>query len=128
MRKQTNNLHNYAKTKAQISFAVTAKLISAFVLATWLVQFLYFITKNFHPLAIFCACAARFVSDLFCEADQLICFRNTDSTIHLLPKSKIFSLWPSFVLVQLGLCQPCNGNHFVGFLMRQLNLMMSKYE
>ena len=28
----------YAKTKTQISFAVTAKLISAFVSATWIVQ------------------------------------------------------------------------------------------
>ena len=28
----------YAKTKAQISFAVTAKLISVIVFATWIVQ------------------------------------------------------------------------------------------
>ena len=33
----------YAKTKAQISFAVTAQLISAFVFATRLVQFLFFL-------------------------------------------------------------------------------------
>ena len=32
----------YAKTKTQISFAVTAKLISAFVFATRIVQSLYF--------------------------------------------------------------------------------------
>ena len=31
----------YAKTKAQISFAVNAKLISAFVFATRIVQFLF---------------------------------------------------------------------------------------
>ena len=37
----------YAKTKAQISFAVTAKLISAFVFATWIVQFLYFLYPEF---------------------------------------------------------------------------------
>ena len=36
----------YAKTKTQISFAVTAKLISAFVFATWLVQFLYFLNTK----------------------------------------------------------------------------------
>ena len=35
----------YAKTKTQISFAVTAKLISAFVFATRIVQSLYFL----HP-------------------------------------------------------------------------------
>ena len=33
----------YAKTKAQTSFAVTAKLISAFVFATQIVQSLFFL-------------------------------------------------------------------------------------
>ena len=37
----------YAKTKTQISFAVTAKLISAFVFATWIVQSLYFLNLKF---------------------------------------------------------------------------------
>ena len=37
----------YAKTKAQISFAVTAKLISAFVFATQIVQFLFFLNPKF---------------------------------------------------------------------------------
>ena len=37
----------YAKTKTQISFAVTAKLISAFVFATQIVQSLYFLNTNF---------------------------------------------------------------------------------
>ena len=35
------------KTKAQISFAVTAKLISAFVFVTRTVQFLYFLNPKF---------------------------------------------------------------------------------
>ena len=35
------------KTKVQISFAVTAKLISAFVFATRIVQFLYFLNSKF---------------------------------------------------------------------------------
>ena len=35
------------KTKTQISFAVTAKLISAFVFATWIVQSLYFLNQKF---------------------------------------------------------------------------------
>ena len=38
----------YAKTKTQISFAVTAKLISAFVFAIRIVQFLYFLNPTFH--------------------------------------------------------------------------------
>ena len=37
----------YAKTKTQISFAVTAKLISAFVFATRIVQSLFFLNPNF---------------------------------------------------------------------------------
>ena len=37
----------YAKTKRQISFVVTAKLISAFVFATWIVQFLYCLNLKF---------------------------------------------------------------------------------
>ena len=37
----------YAKTKTQISFAVTAKLISAFVFATQIVQFLFFLNPKF---------------------------------------------------------------------------------
>ena len=37
----------YAKTKTQISFAVTAQLVSAFVFATWIVQSLYFLNPKF---------------------------------------------------------------------------------
>ena len=37
----------YAKTKTQISFAVTAKLISAFVFATRIVHSLYFLKPKF---------------------------------------------------------------------------------
>ena len=37
----------YAKTKTQISFAMTAKLISAFVFATWIIQSLYFLNLKF---------------------------------------------------------------------------------
>ena len=37
----------YAKTKAQISFAVTAKLISAFVFATRIVHFLFLLNPKF---------------------------------------------------------------------------------
>ena len=38
-------------------------------------------------------------------ADQRLCFRNIDSAIHLLPKSKISSLKPSFLAVQPSLCR-----------------------
>ena len=51
--KKTNNMHKrnrifaYAKTKVQISFAVTATLISAFVFATCIVQFLFYLNPKF---------------------------------------------------------------------------------
>ena len=44
------------------------------------------------------------------EADQRLCFRYTDSTIPLLPKSEISSLLPSFVAVQPGLCRTMSKN------------------
>ena len=42
-----NRIFAYAKTKTQISFAVTAKLISAFVFAIRIVQSLYFLNPKF---------------------------------------------------------------------------------
>ena len=41
-----NLLFAYVKTKVQISCAVTAQLISAFVFATWTVQSLYFLNPK----------------------------------------------------------------------------------
>ena len=49
----------YAKTKTQISFAVAAKPISAFVFDTDST-----ISLLLKTLAVFCGCTARFVSDL----------------------------------------------------------------
>ena len=42
-----NRLFAYAKTKTQISFAVTAKLISTFVFGTQIVQSFYFLNPKF---------------------------------------------------------------------------------
>ena len=58
----------------------------------------------------FCICENKGTDQLrsYCEADQRLCFRSTDSTIPLLSKSKISGLWPSSVLVQLGLCRTCS--------------------
>ena len=41
------------ENKAQVSFAVTAKLISAFVFATRIVHFLFFIKPKFHASSFF---------------------------------------------------------------------------
>ena len=51
-----------------------------------------------------------------CAADQRLCFRYTDSEISLLPKSKISSLKPSSVAVQLGLCGTLSETPKTGFL------------
>ena len=58
-------------SKAQISFIVTEKLIIAFIFATQIVQFFYFLNPKFpvysNLLALYrpvCFCAAQFVSDL----------------------------------------------------------------
>ena len=42
-----NRIFAYVKTKTQISFAVTAKLISAFVFAKRIVQFIFFLNPKF---------------------------------------------------------------------------------
>ena len=54
------------------------------------------------------------------EADQRLCFRNTDSTTPLLPKSKISSLWPFSVVVQPGLCGTWSETPKTGFLRTRL--------
>ena len=54
------------------------------------------------------------------EADQRLCFRYTDSTIPLLPKSEIASLSPSSVTVQSGLCRTWSETPKTGFLTTRL--------
>ena len=46
-RHEENRLFAYAKTKTQISFAETANLISVFVFATRIVQFLFYLNPKF---------------------------------------------------------------------------------
>ena len=49
----------------------------------------------------FCICQNNDIDQLYPH----LSFRYTDSTIPLLPKSEISSLWPSSVVVQPILCQ-----------------------
>ena len=74
-----NRIFAYVKTKAQISFAVTAKLISALVFTTRIVQFLYF--QNFKLLA-------------FSETAQAVLCRTwseTPNTGFLAPRLHLFT-------------------------------------
>ena len=52
-------------------------------------------------------------------ADQRLCFRYIDSTIPLLPKSKISSLLPSSVAAQLGFCRSCSETPKTGSIKRE---------
>ena len=54
------------------------------------------------------------------EADQHLCFRYLDSTIPLLLKSEISSLWSSSVVVQPGLCRTWSETPKTGFLTTRL--------
>ena len=71
--------------KSYIIIAVSAKLISAFVFATRIVQSLYFLNL----LAVFCYCAVRSVSDLvttlvFPRGGSFIVF--SSSVMRILPR------------------------------------------
>ena len=59
------------------------------------------------------------------EADQRLCFRYTDSTLPLLSKSEISSLYPSSVAVQAGLCLTWSETPKTGFLTTRLILFIS---
>ena len=54
------------------------------------------------------------------EADQRLCFPYIDSTIPLLSKSEISSLYPSSVVVQPGLCGTWSETPKTGFLTTRL--------
>ena len=72
--------------------------------------------------AAFCICENKDADQLRSnrEADQRLCFRYTDRTIPLLPKSEISNLLPSCVAVQDGLCRTWSETPKTGFLRTRL--------
>ena len=62
------------------------------------------------------------------EADQRLCFRYIDSTIPLLSKSEISSLYPFSVVAQLGLCRTRSETPKTGFLRTRLVFVPQKYQ
>ena len=69
-----------------------------------------------------CICENKY-TDKLCgnrEADQRLCFRNIDSSIPLLSKSKISSFYPSSVAVQPSLCRTWSETPKTGFLTARL--------
>ena len=73
----------------------------------------------------FCICENKDADQLRsnCAADHRLCFRYIDSTIIILSKSEISSLWPSSVAVQPGLCQTWSETPKTGFLRTRLNFV-----
>ena len=69
----------YVKTKTQISFAVTAKLIRAFVFATRIVQSFYFLNPKFQASSHLLRLYSLFVSDLVGNPED----RFSDNEAHL---------------------------------------------
>ena len=59
------------------------------------------------------------------EADQRLCFRYIDSTIPLLPKYKVSSLYSSCLVVQSGLCLIRSETPKTGFLTTRLNCLLT---
>ena len=72
----------------------------------------------------FCICENKDADQLRsnCATDQRLCLRYTDSTIPLLPKSEISSLWTCSVAVQPGLCRTWSDTQKTGFLTTRLIL------
>ena len=70
----------------------------------------------------FCICENKDADQLRgnCIADQRPCFRCTDSTIPILPKSEISSLTPSSVAVQPDLCRTWSDIPKTSFLATRL--------
>ena len=77
----------------------------------------------------FCICENK-DADQLCgdrEADQRLCFPYTDSTIPLVLKSEISSLYPSSVVVQPGLCRTWSETPKTGFLRTRLIYSLQNY-
>ena len=74
---------------------------------------------------VLCICENKDADQLRsnCAADQRLCFRYTDSTIPLLPKSEISSLLPASVVEQTGLCQIWSETPKTGFSHNEAQIM-----
>ena len=82
-----NQCFAYAKTKTQISFAVTAKLISAFVFALLIVQSLLFLNPGLKPDCWFSHDAAHLQKEVLVmpstNADSIANIKDSDQTAFL---------------------------------------------
>ena len=77
----------------------------------------------------FCICENKDADQLRsnCAADLRLCFRYTDSTIPLLPKSEITNIQPFPVAVQTALCRTWSETLKTGFLTTRLKSYRSTF-
>ena len=119
------NIHNYNLPINTV--AIFNMLICAVTLLVMLGVFHHSSGQNVNMSRLmrkpaFCICENN-DADQICgnrEADQRLCFRYTNSTTPLLPKSKISSLYPYSVIVQPGLCGTWSETPKTGFLKTRL--------
>ena len=90
----------YAKTKTQISFAVTAKLISAFVFATRIVRSLYFLNTEFQASS----CTAPFMWDLVGNPEDR--FSQNEAHFGVTSVQRVM-----LDVIHIRITRPCDVNH-----------------
>ena len=114
----------FSHDKARVSFIKRqlANLQSNLLLFPMILLWRLFYMSLVMRKPAFCICENKDADQLRGnrEADQRLCFRYTDSTIPLLPKSEISSLKPSSVAVQPCLCWTRSETSKTGFLRTRL--------
>ena len=68
----------------------------------------------------FCICENRDADHSNCTGDQRLCFRHIGSTIPVLLKTEVSSLYQSYVAVQTGLCLTGSETPKTGFFETRL--------
>ena len=101
----TEKKFTHTHTRTQTSSQKRQKLYTPYILRICRGYKQQQMSRRMRKPAI-CICENKDADQLHsnCEADQPLCFLYTDSTIPLLSKSKITSLYSSSVTVQPGLC------------------------
>ena len=98
------------------------------IIMRFVIMFIYYLSLVMRK-PDFCICENK-DADQLCgnrEADQRLCFRYTDSSILLLHKSEISSLWSSSVAVQVGLCRTWSETPKTGFLRTRLIYLITSW-
>ena len=122
----------YAKTKAQVSFTVTAKLISAFF-ATRLVQFLYFLNPKL-PSSVLVKlgiCPTFLETTLFWFSHDAAQMVNKNSVIRVYISGLVLSICSLFIAIMAIKSKQARKTHycirgflFIFFFLYAVNVML----